>query len=50
MHGKIISQVELSKNGNMYIEKGSVTPGVYNIRLINSTDSYQLNKRIVILE
>lgn len=50
MHGKIISQFELSENEYIYINKGSVSPGIYNIRLINSSASYQLNKKIVILE
>jgi hypothetical protein len=50
MHGKIISKVELAKNGILKIEKGSLLPGVYTIRLINSPESYQLNKRIIILE
>lgn len=50
MHGKIISKVELAKNGILKIEKGSLLPGVYTIQLINSPESYQLNKRIIILE
>ena len=50
MHGKIVSEVELAKNGDLSIGKGTISPGVYTIRLINGIESYQLNKRLIILE
>jgi len=50
MHGKNISEVELAKNGDLRIGKGTISPGVYTIRLVNGVDSYQLNKRLIILE
>ena len=50
MHGKVISEVELAKNGDLRIGKGTISPGVYTIRLVNGVDSYQLNKRLIILE
>ncbi len=50
MHGKIIRKEIVSKEGELRIEKGTLTPGVYTIRLTNENESYQLNKRMIILE
>ncbi len=50
MHGKIIKEVNIEENGDLTIEKGILLPGVYTIRLLNGAQSYQLNKRLIILE
>ncbi len=50
MHGKIIAEVDVAKEGELLITRGTLVPGVYTIQLINSIESYQLNKRIIILE
>lgn len=50
MHGKVISKALVSKEGELRIEKGTLIPGVYTIRLVNEKESYQLNKRMIILE
>ncbi len=50
MHGKVIKESALVKNGEMRIEKGVIASGVYTIRLVNTGDSYQINKRMIILE
>jgi hypothetical protein len=50
MHGKIIKEVNVTKDGEFRIEKGTLKPSVYNIRLLNGDESYQLNKRIIILD
>jgi photosystem II stability/assembly factor-like uncharacterized protein len=50
MHGKIVKEVSVEENGELRIEKGAFDPGVYTIRLLNGAESYQLNKRIIILE
>lgn len=50
MHGKIMKEVNIEENDELIIEKGTFVPGVYTIRLLNGVESYQLNKRIIILE
>lgn len=50
MHGKVIGNAIVSKEGELRIEKGTFSPGVYTIRLTNENESYQLNKRMIILE
>lgn len=50
MHGKFIKEVNVVENGELKVEKGIVTPGVYTIRLINEKESYQINKRMIILD
>lgn len=50
MHGKIIKEVNLEEKGELRIEKGTLVPGVYTIRLLNGVEAYQLNKRMIILE
>lgn len=50
MHGKIIKEVNVEENGELRIEKGTLVPGVYTIRLLNGIEAYQLNKRMIILE
>jgi hypothetical protein len=50
MHGKVINKALVLKEGEFRIEKGALIPGVYTIRLVNEKESYQLNKRMIILE
>ncbi len=50
MHGKIIEAIYMEENSELRIEKGSFVPGVYTIQLLNGVESYQLNKRMIILE
>ncbi len=50
MHGKVVNEVKVAKNGDLRIGKGFLAPGIYTIRLLNGIESYQLNKRMIILE
>lgn len=50
MHGKVIEHINLESDRELSINKGSLAPGIYTIRLIDDIESYQINKRMIILE